>query len=273
QVLIPSNTPAGELFNQAELENIPIGFGGPRLLSDYPPTGARPDPTPLTVTVPVATSPNVLLVKRLTALNNSTTTNRDDLSIYIDDPNDPYDDNTITIGAPVEPTDPPQDTTQWPDPATYLVGGIDGGSVLPNDIIEYTIYFLSSGDTTADNVHFCDYVPTFTRFLSNGFNGETPVAAGSISSADLGVEIFRNGSTAFYTGANDGDAVIYFPPGVDPASDSRFSGIDCDGDPNTANVNTNGAVVVDLGNILNASGAGNVVDDAYGYVRFLTIVR
>ena len=273
QVFVPLDTPPGELFNQSELDNIPIGFGGPRLLSDYPPTGARPDPTPLTVTVPVATNPNVLLVKRITALNNSTTTNRDDLSIYIDDPNDPYDDNTITISTPINPTDPPQDTTQWPDPAIYLVGGTDGGSVLPNDVIEYTIYFLSSGDTTADNVHFCDYVPTFTRFLSNGFNGETPVAAGGIASADLGVEIFRNGSTAFYTGANDGDSVIYFPPGVDPASDTRFSGIDCDGDPNTANVNTNGAVVVNLGNILNASDAGNVVNDAYGYVRFLTIVR
>ncbi|MEO0394810.1 MAG: DUF11 domain-containing protein [Cyanobacteria bacterium P01_A01_bin.137] len=273
QVLIPADTPPGELFNQAELENIPIGFGGPRLLSDYPPTGARPDPTPLTVTTPIATNPNVLLVKRITALNGSTTTTGDDLSIYIDEATNPYDDNTITVAAPSAPTDPPQDTNQWPTLATYLVGGIDGGNVLTNDIIEYTIYFLSSGDTTADNVHFCDYIPTFTSFLANGFNGEMPIATGGIPGVDLGVEIFRNGSSSFYTGANDGDAVVYFPPGIDPADDSRFTGIDCDGNLSTANDNTNGAVVVDLGDILNASSAGNVVNDAYGYVRFRTTVK
>ena len=274
QVLIPSDTPPGELFNQAELENIPIGFGGPRLLSDYPPTGARPDPTPLIVTTPIATNPNVLLVKRITALNNSTTTTTgDDLSIYVDETTNPYDDNTITVAAPSAPTDPPQDTDQWPDPVTFLIGGIDGGNVFANDIIEYTIYFLSSGDTTVDNVHFCDYVPTFTSFLANGFNGETPIATAGISGADLGVEIFRNGASTFYTGANDGDAAVYFAPGIDPADDSRFTGIDCDGNLSTANENTNGAVVVNLGDIVNASSAGNVVNDAYGYVRFRTTVK
>lgn len=273
QVLVPSDTPPGELFNQAELENVPIGFGGPRLLSDYPPTGTRPDPTPLTVTVPVATNPNILLVKRITALNNSTNTTVDDLSVYIDEASNPYDDNTITISPSAGPTQIPPDTDQWPTPSTYLIGGVDGGQILPNDIIEYTIYFLSSGDTTAENVHFCDYVPTFTSFLANGFNGETPIAPGGIPSADLSVEIFRNGSNAFYTGANDGDRAVYFAPGIDPASDSRFTDIDCDGDPGTSNTNTNGAVVVDLGDIINASSAGNVVNDAYGYVRFRTKVK
>ena len=273
QVLIPSNTPPGELFNQAELDNIPIGFGGPRLLSDYPPTGARPDPTPLTVTAPIATNPNVLLVKRITAINNTTTTTGDDLSVYIDESTNPYDDNTITITAPINPADPPQDTDQWPAPTNYLVGGIDGGNVLANDTIEYTIYFLSSGDAIAKNVHFCDYVPEFTSFLANGFNGETPVASGGIPSADLGVEIFRNGSSTFYTGANDGDAAVYFAPGIDPANDSRFTDIDCDGDFSTPNSNTNGAIVVDLGDIINASSAGSVVNDAYGYVRFQATVK
>ncbi|MGD1852998.1 MAG: hypothetical protein ACFB2W_01990 [Leptolyngbyaceae cyanobacterium] len=273
QVLIPSDTPPGELFNQAELENIPIGFGGPRLLSDYPPTGARPDPTPLTVTAPIATNPNVLLVKRITAINNSTSTTGDELSVYIDEAANPYDDNTITLTAPTNPADPPQDTNQWPAPANYLVGGINGGDVLSNDTIEYTIYFLSSGDVTAENVHFCDYIPEFTSFSTNGFNGETPVAPSGIPSANLGVEIFRNGSSAFYTGANDGDAAVYFGPGIDPANDSRFGNIDCDGDLSTPNSNTNGAIVVDLGNIINASAAGNVVNDAYGYVRFQAIVK
>ena len=116
-------------------------------------------------------------------------------------------------------------------------------------------------------------MPTFTSFLANGFNGETPIATAGISGADLGVEIFRNGASTFYTGANVGDAAVYFAPGIDPADDSRFTGIDCDGNLSTANENTNGAVVVNLGDIVNASSAGNVVNDAYGYVRFRTTVK
>ncbi|MEM7793681.1 MAG: hypothetical protein AAF579_04405 [Cyanobacteria bacterium P01_C01_bin.118] len=265
QVLIPADTPPGEVFNQAELENIPIGFGGPRLLSDYPPTGARPDPTPLTVTVPLANTPNLLLVKRITRINgNTTTADGADLSLYLDEANSPYDDNDISVTDPAQPPD----TDQWPDPTVNLLGHIDGGNVTPNDEIEYTIYFLSSGDTTAKNVLFCDYVPTFTSFIDNAYTGRGPQALGGIGNADLSIELFRNGTTHYHTGANDGDSATYFSPGVDPAN--SFPGIDCDGDGDGVNANTNGAVVVNLGDL---SDATTNITAAYGYVRFSTQVK
>ncbi len=220
---------------------------------------------------PSSSNPNVLLVKRITQINNDTVSvGGDDLSGYInqDDATNPYDDNDITVAEPVDPGDPPKDTDQWPDPNTNLIGGIDGGNVMPNDEIEYTIYYLSSGDATAESVLFCDYVPTFTSFIPNGYTGSTPQASGGIGGADLSIELYRDGSTDYHTGANDGDSATYFGPGIDPAN--SFPDIDCDGDGNGTNANPNGAVVVNLGDLPDATSDAT---GAYGYVRFRTRVK
>ena len=249
-----SSTPGGQ-----QAVNLPLG------IADY-------DDADFGYQLPVIPkNPNVLLVKRITQINNDTASaGGDDLSGYInqDDATNPYDDNDITVADPVNPTDPPKDTDQWPDPTTNLIGGIDGGNVTPNDEIEYTIYYLSSGDTTAESVLFCDYVPTFTSFTPNGYNGSAPQATGGIGGADLSIELYRNGSTDYHTGANDGDSATYFAPGADPAT--SFPNIDCDGDGDGINANTNGAVVVNLGDLPDATtnAAG-----AYGYVRFRTRVK
>ena len=220
----------------------------------------------------VPKDPNVLLVKRITQINGSTSSaGGDDLSDYIDQSEaiNPYDDNDITVADPANPTDPPKDTNLWPTPlTTTLIGGIDGGNVMPNDEIEYTIYYLSSGDATAESVLFCDYVPTFTSFIPNAYTGSAPQATGGIGGADLSIELFRNGSTDYHTGANDGDSATYFAPGTDPAT--SFPGIDCDGDKDGINANTNGAVVVNLGDLPDAA---TDATGAYGYVRFRTRVK
>ncbi|MEM9267084.1 MAG: hypothetical protein AAGA46_16330, partial [Cyanobacteria bacterium P01_F01_bin.13] len=211
-----------------------------------------------------ASDPNVLLVKRITAINGDVNTvGGDDLSDYIDEATNPYDDNTVTTSALTPP-----DTNQWPNPTTNLVGGINGGDVIPNDEIEYTIYFLSSGDATAENVLFCDYVPSFTSFIPNAYGGNRPQATGGIGGANLSIELFRNGTTDYHTGANDGDSAIYFGPGIDPAN--SFSDIDCDGDGNGTNANPNGAVVVNLGDLPDAT---SNTTGAYGYVRFRARVK
>ncbi|WP_300636528.1 hypothetical protein [Mastigocoleus sp. MO_188.B34] len=220
----------------------------------------------VTVAIAVSSNPNVLLVKRITAVNGNTTTNNgDDLSGYINEQDNlntggnPYDDNTITVPDPASDTDPQKDTDKWPDPNTFLIGGINGGQVDPEDEIEYTIYFLSAGDTEAKSVLFCDRVPTNTTFIPTAFNGETNKATGGLDTADRGIIWQYNNIIQSLTNVKDGDAGQYFAPGVDPKT--VYPDIDCGGD------NTNGAVVVNLGDIPNATAPG-VPINSYGFVRF-----
>ncbi|WP_242045808.1 MULTISPECIES: beta strand repeat-containing protein [unclassified Calothrix] len=205
-------------------------------------------------------NPNVLLVKRITKINNATTTNGgDNLAAYINEAGNPYDDNTLDN--PTPPAKP--DTDKWPDPNTLLIGGVNGGKIIPGDEIEYTIYFLSGGNVTAKNALFCDLVPANTTFNPTAFNtGVTPDPSGS---GDRGIAINFNGSIKAYSNADDGDIAQYFLPGVEPTT--KYPKIDCDGDPNTTIPNTNGAVVVNLGDVPNATAPGTPTN-SYGFVRF-----
>ena len=212
-------------------------------------------------------SPNVLLVKRITAINSNTTTNGgDDLSGYINEQDDlntggnPYDDNAITVpDPPTSETDPQKDTDKWPDPNTFLIGGISGGKVDPNDELEYTIYFLSTGDIEAKTVLVCDRIPSNTTFIPNAFNSFSPQGTGGLATADRGIIWQYNNVTQSLTNAQDGDAAQYFPSGVDPKT--VYPNIDCGGE------NTNGVVVVNLGDLPNATAPG-VPTNSYGFVRF-----
>ncbi|NJO62564.1 MAG: Cna B-type domain-containing protein [Richelia sp. RM2_1_2] len=206
-----------------------------------------------------STNPNVLLIKRITKINDDTTTNSgDDLSIYNQDNTNPYDDNKLD-----NPPPNPIDTDKWIDTtsdtsSTFLIGGINGGKVKPNDELEYTIYFLSAGDTEAKSVLFCDRVPSNVTFIPNSFNNQTQATAGSQNS-DRGILWLKDGNTESLTNVKDGDAAQYFPPGVEPST--IYPNIKCDG------TNTNGAVVVNLQNLPNATAPGTP-NGSYGFVRF-----
>lgn len=204
----------------------------------------------------IPSSPNVLLVKRITAVNGRTATNGgDNLANYINEATNPYDDNTIEPSlAPNPPAYPTPDTDKWLNPSTFLVGGINGGAVQPNDILEYTIYFLSTGAQPAKNVRFCDRVPDNTTFVPTAFG----------SSPDRGIVVNQGGTVTNLTNVPDTDAGQYFAPGIDPAV--VYPGINCGG------ANTNGAVVVNLGNLPFATGQG-VPSQSYGFVRFWGTVK
>ncbi|MEM7554625.1 MAG: hypothetical protein AAF378_11075 [Cyanobacteria bacterium P01_A01_bin.84] len=209
--------------------------------------------------------PNILLVKRITAINGGTqTVNGNDLAAYVDENDNPYDDNDITVADPVDPDDPKKDTENWPDddsngkPDEFLVGGVYGGRINPGDELEYTIYFLSSGDDTAKKVLFCDRVPSNTTFIPTAFNSETNKAPGGLNS-DRGILWNYDGNIQSLTNAKDGDVAQYFPPGVDPKT--VYPNVNCGGD------NNNGAVVVNLGNLPNATAPGTPTG-SYGFVRF-----
>ncbi len=207
----------------------------------------------------LSTKPQVLLVKRITAINGGTSSvGGDSLAGYIDALTNPYDDNTITIPTQLTPTDPPKDTDKWPTPSSFMRGGIAGGNIKPGDELEYTIYFLSAGDAAAKNVLFCDRVPTNVSFMPTAFNGVTPTATGGLG-GDRGILSLINGTTAAFTNIADGDAARYFPPNSDPTS--VYPNLNCGG------TNSNGAVVINLGNLPNATAPGTPAG-AFGFVRF-----
>jgi uncharacterized repeat protein (TIGR01451 family) len=137
----------------------------------------------------------------------------------------------------------------WPAPnapnsniSSLLSGVTDGGTVKPGDTVEYTIYFLSSGKTSAKNVNFCDSIPKNTTFIATTFNSWMPAGAAS------GIAIAQNPNvpTAYLTNAADADRGQFLRTGITPP-------MHCSGN------NTNGAAVVALGDLLPGT---------YGFVRF-----
>jgi trimeric autotransporter adhesin len=207
-------------------------------------------------------NPNLLLVKRITAINGVSFTGYEDSDSR-------YDDNTISTPTTLEPQ---TDTDKWPNPpSSFLQGKIDGGTIKPNDSIEYTIYFISAGEDAAKHVLFCDRVPTNVTFIPHAFNSLTPDATG-LSGVDRGIALKLGGNLWSYTNTADGDPARYFPPNQEPtyndyaqffpgATSTFLSKKICDG------LNTNGAIVVNLGTVPNAIGAGDPLDSS-GFVRF-----
>jgi parallel beta-helix repeat protein len=205
--------------------------------------------------VTVSGSPNVLLVKRITAIDsNTTTSNGQSFSSYYDEPSNPYDDNVLDSPAPTPP-----DTDQWPNINSFLVGVTDGGKITPKSILDYTIYFLSAGNVPANRVVICDLVPAHQTFKPNGFKTVTHAANG-MKGADRGIVAQINGETLSYTNLADGDFGRYYPPGEALPNVCKLSS-------GTVPSNDNGAVVVDIGDIVDPANA-TTTNQSQGFIRF-----
>ncbi|MBE9008635.1 DUF11 domain-containing protein [Pseudanabaenaceae cyanobacterium LEGE 13415] len=182
---------------------------------------------------------NLRLVKRITALNNTTFTD------VIDDPADPSDDGS----------------RNWT--ANYLTGrtgrGItaaDSVPVKPGDILEYTIYFLSDGGAAAQNVTLCDLIPSNTTFVPNTFNSNTPKDSGA-STGDFGLRLTIDNSTVYLSNADDApDRGRYYAPGTSAPC----------GNNGTPVIAPNGAVTVRLNTVPNATTRGT--PNSFGFIRF-----
>ncbi len=177
---------------------------------------------------------NLTLIKRITAINKVPVTT------IIDDPNSGND------NAPTWPTG-------------YLTGAIDGGMVKPGDELEYTIYFLSDGDSPVTNAMLCDLVPSNVTYLPTGFNGSGPSGMGGLNGADRGIQLDRSTNSNTLTGIADNDIGTFFLAGSSPNAT-------CSG------VNQNGAVTIQLGNVTQSGYGGNPAQ-AYGLMRFRTKVK
>jgi GEVED domain len=210
------------------------------------------DPTPATVTMPFTSSShaNLLLVKRITAINGVP------LNVYKDDTDNTTlhaaDDNNVNWPTPLNTNAAFGDTTI----STFLRGAIDGGKVKPGDTIEYTIYFLNAGGSSARNLRVCDRIIDSQKILS----GST-------------IQLQKNSTTpTVLTNVAGDDRATFYSSSVDPAiTNCNFTG--------TPTID-NGAIVVDVTGatgsptwttLPGSTGAGTT--DTYGLVRFTTKVN
>jgi uncharacterized repeat protein (TIGR01451 family) len=231
--------------------------------------GSTPAAQVVTTITASSSSPNLILVKRITAVTGSSGAIQggDNVALYKDENgtplgafNNPYDDNDITITAPTPAM--PADTDKWPDPANFLFGAVNGGNVGPKDVVEYTIYFLSAGSAPAKEVTLCDRIPVNQTLVPDGYNILPQASGGNLT--NRGIAVSNAGNYQGYTNLMDGDTAEYYAPG------SVLPGA-CG-----AAVNTTGAVVVNLGTGATNALGGSVPNaittgspnTSYGFVRF-----
>jgi uncharacterized repeat protein (TIGR01451 family) len=232
---IQVNDPLPNGVTQVSNQALVSGSNFPNLNSNDPDTSTADDPTVTRI------APRLRLVKRITAINTATFTN-------IINPTTTGDLNDNS-------------NVRWL--SNYLKGKVTE-TTQPGDTIEYTIYFLSDGANAANNATFCDRIPANTNFVSDTFNSGYTANSMGLSGTDRGILWQYNGTTQSLTSISDGDAATYFSPGVEPST--VYPNLNCQGS------NTNGAIVVNLGNLPNATGAGTPAN-SYGFIRFRAKVK
>ena len=191
-------------------------------------------------------TPDLLLVKRITKLTPGDGGASTIYPDFVDDGRDGNTDGTIDNFDP-----------GWPG---YVMGG-DGSNTFtlgrinleasPGDTVEYTIYFLNTGDANASNVEICDALKPFLTFnpsstIELSFDG-TSTFLTSISGDDQGEFVAAN----TVSGCREDNGA----GGLQPLA------------------NLNGTVKVNLGNDVVTSSAGpGTPSTSFGYIRFETSV-
>jgi uncharacterized repeat protein (TIGR01451 family) len=187
------------------------------------------------------TRSNVLLVKRITAIDGVP------ISGFVDNP-DSTNDN-----------DP-----NWPS-STYLRGAIDGGKVKPNAEIEYTIYYLNTGNVAASSVRICDRLQKNLVF-------QTQFDPANNATIGKGINLTPGNGTIQYLTNDGSDTDKGF------LSTSSTMPDNCNVSANTiavASLSDNVVVVdvTDTSNSLPGTISQGSPNTAYGYIRFKAKVR
>ena len=166
----------------------------------------------------VASAPALRLVKRITSIGGTA------ITAVNDDPGDLND-----------------NSPRWP--ANYLQGSFAGSLVEPGKTVDYTIYFLSDGNTPINQVKLCDLIPNNTTYVA----GSLRLSQGASAAATL-------------TDAADADAGQSF-------NSAAAVTAPCSG------TNTGGGVRVTVPSTLaNATGPGTPTS-SYGFIRFTVTVN
>jgi len=226
---------------------IVLGAGAPPQVTNTATVSGTNFPTrnPVTTTpVVVAGSPNLRLVKRITAVNG----------------------NAITTVVDV-PGDPNDNAPNWP--AGFLRGAVEVNAN-PGDRLEYTIYFLSDGAGPARSVRICDRINSSQTYLDNSFNGLTPTDGGL--SGNLGIALRSGTSTVYLNSVTDGDRGEFLAPATTPPANCNIT----NPDPVTGALNPKGVVIVDVNNAtlteLPPATAPGTPPTSSGFIRFRTQV-
>lgn len=180
-------------------------------------------------TISIVMRANLLLVKRITAINSTP------ITTVVDDPNDANDTHA-----------------NWP--SSYLKGATTQNGIKPGDVVEYTIYFLSTGGSDASNATLCDLVPANTTFFPDAF------ASGKGIKSSLGT------TTTDLTNTNDTDKGRFYASTETAPTGCRVGQTVTYGNGTTTLTNAKGAVVVDLGTVTKATAPGTV--NSYGFIKF-----
>ncbi|MBD2492991.1 lamin tail domain-containing protein [Nostoc sp. FACHB-280] len=191
---------------------------------------------------------NLVLVKRITRINNQALTN------VVDGRSNVATSATDYVPSPYDTDD---NDGKWP--SNYLRGQINAGAIKPGDEVEYTIYFLSNGGNSANNVKFCDLIPSNSTFITTAFNGQTPNDGVSGGNQGIAMAVGSTTPTVYFSNTADADRGAFYA-----ANDSST--------PANCGNNTNGAVVVNVTNssltsLPAATGKGTPTN-SYGFIRF-----
>ncbi|MEO1691070.1 MAG: hypothetical protein AAFR63_06015 [Cyanobacteria bacterium J06631_6] len=207
---------------------------------------------------PQTNNPNLLLVKRITAINPGTPEEIvfadfvDDLSTSNDnDPQWPSDDEDFLSTSNI-----------------YLRGVFEDVEIKPGDELEYTIYFLSNGEAAAQNVAICDAIPENTTFVKDAYGIELGISLGFDATA---IPTVPNQNLSNLLRDDAGD---FYPPKTAPPANlcKKF-----DANNNLVAIdelnNTNGAIVVRPAASLPAATASGEPANSYGFIRFRVQVQ
>ena len=206
-------------------------------------------------------TPELILLKRITKING-TTTGKTLTGAPID--------FTTVVPQPDNASTPRDESGDASNPnwvMNYPKGSIDGGVIKSGDTVEYTIYFLSTGNTAVKNANICDWVPSNTTFVPNSYG------------AGKGIELAIGSTVSQLSNVPDNDRGDFFNvgaivPGAYPSGTATK--LNC-----ATPTGNDGAVVVNLVNtallapndqLPNATAAGTP-GNSYGFVRFVSKVK
>ena len=231
--------------------------------NDLEPTGTANDGEveDYQIAIAAASDPNLLLVKRITAINPGSNDEVQFNSFVNDDSNNDGDfDND------------PDNDPNWPtDDNIYLRGATTVADVQPGDEVEYTIYFLSNGDEDATNVKICDVIPDNMSFVSNSYDGNSGIALLNSSASSATPTNLSN--------AEDTDEGRFYAPGAAlPTAGDPPTNL-CQKVDSTGNIisvgaaeNINGAIVVEIESLPEVTSPGTP-ENSYGFIRFRAKIK